>query len=247
MTARQRADQRLLDLGLAPDLARARAMILAGEVWLDDERVVKAGAPLDSDARLEVRARRARYASRGGFKLEGALEDLEIDVHGRDCLDVGSSHGGFTECLLAHGASSVTATDVGRGLLAQHLRQDPRVSVHEGLNFRKIEPDRLTGPFSLITVDVSFISLKALLPALGSRLAPSPSDLLLLVKPQFEADRASVGSGGVVSDPNVIASCVEAVTGWAREAGLRRLSHRPSRVLGARGNREQFLQLGWCS
>ncbi|MFN7976040.1 MAG: TlyA family RNA methyltransferase [Acidobacteriota bacterium] len=242
---RARADELVVRLGLATDVATARAMILAGEVWREAERIEKPGRVLPAAARLERHPRRA-HASRAGSKLAGALDDLAVPVTSRRCLDIGASTGGFTDCLLSRGAAHVTALDVGRGLLDARLRNDPRVSAIDSVNARSLAPDDFPLPFALVTVDVSFISLTAIVPALPALLdrtaRPSP-DILLLVKPQFEAPRRSVPRGGVVRDSAVAMDAIARVGASAASAGLIVLGSAPSRVKGAGGNQEHFLRL----
>jgi 23S rRNA (cytidine1920-2'-O)/16S rRNA (cytidine1409-2'-O)-methyltransferase len=236
--ARSRLDQALVERGLVPTRERARALILAREIEVDGEVALRAAAPVSDDADLRVRAAQ-RYVSRGGDKLEGALRATGIDPAGRRCLDVGASTGGFTDCLLQHGAAHVTAVDVGYGQLAASLREDPRVTVLERTNARSLP--RLEVPVDLVTVDVSFISLTTVLPAVLESVRPG-GDVLALVKPQFEAGREQVGRG-VVTDPVVHASAVGGVAAWAVRRGLRVRGVVRSPLLGPKGNREFFLWL----
>ena len=214
-------------------------MILAGEVRVNDARSDKAGTLVPIDSRIETSGTSAKYASRGGLKLEGALEDFSIDASGKTCLDVGASTGGFTDCLLAHGAHRVYAVDVTPEQMAWRLQRDPRVKqVKE--NARNLRPEQIPEPADLVTVDVSFISVAKVLPAVVGAAGPL-AEYLILVKPQFELDRGDVGRGGIVRDAALHARAVERVRAAAEKAGLRVEGVRPSRVTGADGNQEFFL------
>jgi 23S rRNA (cytidine1920-2'-O)/16S rRNA (cytidine1409-2'-O)-methyltransferase len=237
--AKKRLDLLLVERGLAESAAKAQAIILAGEVWIDDIRADKAGVSVAADARVAVTSRAQKYASRGGIKLEGALADFAVDPAGCVCLDIGSSTGGFTDCLLQKGASRVYAVDVNVDQLAWKLRQDSRV-VHIDRNARELSPQDIPEPIQLVVIDVSFISAgKVLLPA--SIIAKPGADLLILVKPQFELPREDVGAGGIVSDPELHEKAVEKVRVATLKAGLEVLAVLPSRLPGAEGNQEYFL------
>ena len=214
-------------------------MILAGEVRVNGERSDKAGAQIGEDARIEVSGTSAKYASRGGLKLEGALEDFSIDVNGKTCLDVGASTGGFTDCLLQHGARRVYAVDVTPQQMAWRLVQDPRVTQIKA-NARNLRPEQIPEPADLVTMDVSFISVAKVLPAVAAAAGPE-AEYLILVKPQFELDRGDVGRGGVVRDTSLHVLAIERARAAAQSAGLRVEGVRPSRVTGAEGNQEFFL------
>ena len=242
MGGKIRADQLLVDRGLALTRSQARAWILAGEIWADGVRVDKAGQMLPAEAVIEERRRSGRYVSRGGVKLEGAVADFGLKVEGVQALDVGASTGGFTDCLLQHGAAEVTAVDVGYGQLHWRLRQDPRVRVIERVNARFLTPDVVGGPFPLVVIDVSFISLALILPAVLKVLSAG-GEVLALVKPQFELGPEKVGRGGVVRDPVLQAEAVERVAGLARSLGLSVLGTAPARLKGPQGNQEHFLHL----
>ena len=216
MTAR-RVDVEIASRGLAPSREAARAAILAGAVTVDGVRVTKAGTPVGPDAVIEV-AEARRYVSRGGLKLEGALDRFGIDPDGCAVLDVGASTGGFTDCVLQRGAASVTALDVGYGQLDWRLRNDPRVRVLERTNIRCVDPETLDGPYDLIVVDVSFVGLAKVLPSLEPLLSDDGS-VLALVKPQFEAGKGRVGKKGVVRDPTVHLDVLESVVGAIRSLG----------------------------
>jgi len=241
MAERERLDQRLVRCGLAESRAQAQALILAGRVLVDDVPVDKAGTAVRADADVRIRGALRRFVSRGGEKLEGALEDLGVDPAGRACLDVGASTGGFTDCLLSRGAARVVAVDVGYGQLHPKLRSDPRVRVLERTHVRDLAPADLGGPIDLVTVDASFISLRLVLPHVA-RVAPG-AEVLALVKPQFEVGRGRVGKGGVVRDDALRAEAAEAVAAAAAELGYAVLGQAESRLAGPKGNREIFLRL----
>ena len=237
-----RLDVLLLDRGLAPSRERARALILAGQVSVDGQVVSKAGAPVAADARVELSAPDHPYVSRGGVKLAGALDAFGIDPAGRRALDVGASTGGFTDVLLQRGALSVIALDVGHGQLDWRLRNDPRVLVREGVNARALTRDDVPHDVGLVTIDVAFISLRHILPALPPFL-DRPADVVALVKPQFEAGRGEVGKHGLVTDPAVHDAVIARVTGAALACGFARAGMTPSPIAGATGNQEFFLHL----
>lgn len=232
---RQRADRMLVDQGLAPTREKAQALIMAGSVWTGDRRVDKPGQQLDSLLTLEVRGPSLPYVSRGGLKLEKALDSFGIDPAGAVALDAGASTGGFTDCLLQRGARRVYAADVGVGQLDLKLRNDPRVVVMEKQNVRYLEA--LPEKVDLVTVDVSFISLGLVLPALVRQLKPE-GRLVALVKPQFEAGKAQVGKGGVVRDPGVHQEVLRKVVEAARGQGLHLTDLTWSPVRGPAGNIE---------
>ena len=234
-----RLDQALVERGLAPSRARAQSLILAGLVRLDGELADKAGKAVSPEARIEVVGHDHPWVSRGGVKLAAALDAFGIDPAGRRCLDVGASTGGFTDVMLQRGAATVVALDVGRGQLDWKLRSDPRVTVIEGVNARLLDAADVPGPFDLVTVDVSFISLRLVLPALVPVLAPG-GDLVALVKPQFEAGRGQVGKGGVVRDPVVREAAIQVVLDAARELDLECRGRIPSPIPGPAGNVEEL-------
>ncbi len=236
---RKRLDLLLVERGCAESSRKATAMILAGEVQVDGKRAGKAGMPVAEDARIEVTSRARRFVSRGGTKLEGALEDFGIDPAGRVCLDIGSSHGGFTDCLLQQGAARVYATDVNVEQLDWKLRQNPRVIPLER-NARELKVEDLPESVELVVIDVSFISVrKAITPAVA--LAKSSADLLILVKPQFELRRGEIAPGGIVKDRKLHDQAIQTVREYVESVGLEYLAVRPSRLLGAEGNQEYFL------
>jgi 23S rRNA (cytidine1920-2'-O)/16S rRNA (cytidine1409-2'-O)-methyltransferase len=240
-----RLDTVLVERGLVASRERARALILAGHVRVNGEPVTKAGAPVANDAMVVIETPDHPYVGRGGIKLAHALETFGVRADGRLALDIGASTGGFTDVLLQRGASRVVALDVGHGQLDWKLRTDPRVEVLERLNARTLTPDQLPPDarrFDIVTVDVSFISLRHILPVLPPLLAPG-ADVIVLVKPQFEAGREEVGKGGIVRDAEVQARVVEEVASAADRIGLRRMALVESPITGAEGNREFLLHL----
>ena len=242
MSQKVRLDSLLAERGLFPSRTKAAAAVIAGEVSVDGEPAGKPGQMVSGDPDLEV-AERPRFVSRGGRKLEAALEQTGLDPGGRRCLDVGASTGGFTDCLLKAGAAAVAAVDVGYGDLAWELRNDPQVTVLERTNARYLEAGDLPFLPDLIVADCSFISLTKLLPAvLGT--AAEQFDALVMVKPQFELGRGRVGRGGVVRERAEREEAVLAVAGFAREScGAAVLGFAPSGLPGPKGNRETFVHL----
>jgi len=238
---RDRLDVVLVERGLAPTRAQARALVLAGRVLSQGARLDKPGQRIPRGAALEIREGR-RYVSRGGHKLEAALRDLTVDVTGLDALDVGASTGGFTQVLLESGARRVVALDVGRGQLDWSLRRDPRVHVLEGVNARYIEPAALPFLPSLAAVDVSFISLNLVLPGVVSCLTEK-GEIVALVKPQFEVGRRSVGRGGIVRDVRLHREVLRSFGRLATERGWGIRDLAPAAVRGAEGNQEYFIHL----
>jgi 23S rRNA (cytidine1920-2'-O)/16S rRNA (cytidine1409-2'-O)-methyltransferase len=235
-----RADTRLVELGLVESRTRAQARILAGQVFWESRRIEKAGDLVPETAELRV-TELERYCSRGGKKLEGALLDLGVDVTGLVAVDVGASTGGFSDCLLQHGASKVYAVDVGHGQLAEKLRQDARVVIMDRTNARHLTRETFPEPIQLTVVDASFISLDKLLPAIAQFAAPG-SRLLALIKPQFEVGREeATRSRGVVTDPAVRSEAVARALAAVAEAGFGVLADCPCRVPGPKGNVEHFV------
>jgi 23S rRNA (cytidine1920-2'-O)/16S rRNA (cytidine1409-2'-O)-methyltransferase len=242
--ARTRLDQRVVTLGLVPSRERARARILAGDVTVDGIAVTKAGALVSDEASVALRVPDHPWVGRGGLKLDHALRVFGVDPTGATVLDIGASTGGFTDVLLARGAARVVALDVGHGQLDWKLRRDPRVIVIERANARYLQPADLPAAartFALITIDVSFISLRHLWPVLPP-LVGDGGRIIALVKPQFEAGRREVGSGGLVTDPAVHGRVIGEVIDAAHQVGLRHVQTEPSPITGAEGNRE-FLVL----
>ena len=240
--ARTRLDVRLVNDGLVASRERARALILAGRVKVDGEVVSKAGASVLDGVAIEIVEPDFPWVGRGGVKLAHALDAFGIDVVGREGLDIGASTGGFTDVLLQRGARRVVALDVGHGQLDWRLREDPRVVVLEHRNARQLERGWLPAPVDVVTIDVSFISLRLILPALPPVLAPG-ADIVALVKPQFEAGRGEVGRGGLVKDPAVHEAVLARVTESAASCGLTRLAMTPSPITGATGNQEFLMHL----
>jgi 23S rRNA (cytidine1920-2'-O)/16S rRNA (cytidine1409-2'-O)-methyltransferase len=236
--AKVRLDQLLAQRGLFPTRSRAAASVMAGEVRVGDQLADKPGRMVDENAEVSVAGGR-RFVSRGGIKLSNALEALQVPVEGRRCMDVGASTGGFTDCLLKRGAAAVIAVDVAYGELAWELRTDDRVSVLERVNARALAPGDLPYRPELIAIDVSFISLSKVLPAV-LRCAAERFDCLAMVKPQFEVGRDRIGKNGVVRDA---LARRDAVLGVAREAGTAVLGFAPSGLPGPKGNRETFVWL----
>jgi len=237
-----RLDVLLVDRGLAPSRERARALILGGQVSVNDQIVSKAGTAVTADARVALAVPDHPYVGRGGIKLAHALDVFGIDVAGRRALDIGASTGGFTDVLLQQQARDVIALDVGHNQLDWRLRTDARVIVREGVNARTLTQKDVPHQVDLITIDVAFISLKHIFPALPPFLAPE-GDVVALVKPQFEAGREEVQKGGLVTDPAVHDAVLERVSQAAVDAGLTRVAMTPSPITGATGNREFFLHL----
>jgi 23S rRNA (cytidine1920-2'-O)/16S rRNA (cytidine1409-2'-O)-methyltransferase len=241
---KQRIDIVLVERGLAASRERARALILAGRVLVNEQKVDKPGVAVAADAAIRLLGEDLRYVSRGGLKLEAALAHWKIVVSGRACLDVGASTGGFTDCLLQHGAAHVTAVDTGFGQIAMKLRTDPRVRLLERTNARLLEPDSLNEPDSaaltLLVMDVSFISATLVLgPVLAA--APHLDEAVLLVKPQFEAGREHVGKGGIVRDPAAHQQAIEKVAECVRTCGWQVVETIPSPIRGMEGNKEFLL------
>jgi 23S rRNA (cytidine1920-2'-O)/16S rRNA (cytidine1409-2'-O)-methyltransferase len=236
--SKQRIDTLLVERGLVESREKAKALLLAGAVRVDGQRVDKAGQNVSIDSSIEL-AEMPRYVGRGGLKLEGALERFGVDATGRVCLDVGASTGGFTDCLLQHGAARVYAFDVGAGQLDWRLRNDPRVVVREGVNARYLRPEDLPEPVDLIVCDVSFISVTMILPALPPLLRTN-GEIIILVKPQFEVGREQVGKGGIVRDPQLQAEACARVEAVVQALGFK-TAIMESPILGAAGNREFLL------
>jgi len=238
-TARKRLDLLLVEHGLAESQQKAQAMILAGEVRVNNIAVQKAGMPVSIDARIEVKSRQLKYASRGGLKLEGALEDFSVNPAGLICLDAGASTGGFTDCLLQQGAARVYAVDVNIAQLAWKLQQDPRVVAIES-NARELKPADIPEQVDLVVADVSFISVCKILPP-ASACAKPGANFLILIKPQFELRREDVGPGGIVEDVRQHDKAIASVRKCAEVSGLTCINVLPSRLTGAEGNQEYFL------
>lgn len=242
MKQKQRLDLLLVSLGLAQTRSKAQAIIMAGEVYVDGQKVDKPGTMLEQEARIEVRGDACPYVSRGGLKLEKALRDFDVDVHGFVCSDSGASTGGFTDCLLQQGAAKVFAIDVGYGQLAWKIRNDPRVVTMERTNIRYLTPEQLGEALDLSVIDVSFISLRLVLPAISALLKPA-GQVLCLIKPQFEAGKDKVGKKGVVRDPKTHEEVLQAFVETAKDLQfyLKNLTFSP--VKGPEGNIEFLAHL----
>ena len=238
---RVRLDQLVVEKGLAPSRERASALILAGHVTVNGQPQTKAGAQVDGDADVALMEPDHPYVGRGGIKLAHALDTFGILVDRREALDIGASTGGFTDVLLQRGAARVVALDVGHGQIDWKLRNDPRVIVIEHFNARYLKPSDLPGPVDVVTIDVSFISLRQILPVVPPLLR-ADADVIALVKPQFEAGRAEIRKG-IIRDDAVQARVVEEVSAAAREVGLNPVASTPSPITGAKGNVEFLLHL----
>jgi len=236
---KERIDKLLAELGFAESRSKAQAMIMAGTVLVNERRVDKPSETFTTDAAIRIKGEssESRYASRGGLKLEAALEHFRIDPHGYACLDIGSSTGGFTDCLLQHGAESVIAVDAGTNQLVWKLRNDPRVEVRENTNARFLTPADFDHLFDLIVIDVSFISVTKILPALPDLLGEG-GRIVVLIKPQFEVGKGEVGKGGIVREPEKQQRVVTEVNAFAEGLGLRLAETIDSPITGAEGNRE---------
>jgi 23S rRNA (cytidine1920-2'-O)/16S rRNA (cytidine1409-2'-O)-methyltransferase len=235
---KQRLDVLVVERGLTDSREKARALILAGQVLVNGQKAAKAGVTIDAAAQIELVAQ-PRYVGRGGLKLEAALDHFAIEPAGKICLDIGSSTGGFTDCLLQRGAARVYAIDVGTGQLDWKLRNDPRVIVGEQVNARYLTRQHVPEPVQLAVCDVSFISVTMILPALTALLTPD-AQMVILVKPQFELDRHQVGKGGIIRDPALHQQACARVEAAVQSVGFR-TQIMPSPILGAEGNREFLL------
>jgi 23S rRNA (cytidine1920-2'-O)/16S rRNA (cytidine1409-2'-O)-methyltransferase len=237
---RERIDKLLVDRGLAESRTKAQAMIMSGVVLVDEQRVEKPSQQFDTNSSIRIKGSddpTSRYVGRGGLKLEAALREFQIDVDGFTCLDVGASTGGFTDCLLQHGAKRVVAIDVGHNQIDWRLRNDPRVEIREGVNARYLTTEDFSQKFDLAVMDVSFISATKVLPAIVPLVVESGS-IILLIKPQFEVGRGEVGSGGIVRDAAKRSRVVEEVNDAATALGLKVMNVIESPIQGAEGNVE---------
>jgi 23S rRNA (cytidine1920-2'-O)/16S rRNA (cytidine1409-2'-O)-methyltransferase len=238
-----RLDKLLVDRGLS-SRERAQALILAGKVLVNGQKVEKAGAAVESDSEIRLLGEDLKYVSRGGLKLERALDHWNVDVVGKICLDVGASTGGFTDCLLQHGAARVVAVDTGYGQMDFRLRQDARVRLLEKTNARYLTPEQIGEAIDLVVMDVSFISATLVLPAVINAAFPESKEnksMIILVKPQFEAGREFVGKGGIVRDEKAQTAAVEKVRQSVISLGAATTDVIESPILGAEGNREFLL------
>jgi len=246
MAERRRLDVVLAERGLAPSRARAQSLVIAGKVTVDGRVVTKAGTQITDEVSIVLAEPDHPYASRGALKLEAALDAFAIDPAGLDCLDVGASTGGFTDLMLARGATRVIALDVGRGQLDWRLRTDDRVTVLEGINARHLGPDELPFNVGLTTIDVSFISLRLVVPALIPHLQRG-AWLVCLVKPQFEAGRDDVGKGGIVRDESIRRRAIDDTVTSIVELGFELVGVVESPIRGQKGNLEELAVFRLCS
>ncbi|MEJ2157846.1 MAG: TlyA family RNA methyltransferase [Desulfobacteraceae bacterium] len=240
--SKKRLDLLLVEKGLASSRQRARALIMAGKVLVASLRVDKPGTQVDKTTDIVVKGNEMPYVSRGGIKLEAALRETALSVSGLTCMDVGASTGGFTDCLLQHGAARVYAVDVGYGQLAWKLRQDPRVKAIERTNIRYMDASAVPEPVDLVTIDASFISLKNVVPPV-LKFMTSQGRILALIKPQFEAGKGKVGKGGVVRDPEQRRTIIADLVRFFESIGLQCGPVTPSPVLGPKGNQEYVILL----
>jgi 23S rRNA (cytidine1920-2'-O)/16S rRNA (cytidine1409-2'-O)-methyltransferase len=237
-----RLDKLLLDRKLVPSRERGQALILAGKILVGEQKIEKAGASVDSEAEIRLLGEDLKYVSRGGLKLERALDHWGIIVAGTTCLDIGASTGGFTDCLLQRGAAQVIAVDTGRGQIDFRLRTEPRVRLFEKTNARYLTREQIGVPVGFIAMDVSFISATMVLPAvIAAGFAGGSGEIVVLVKPQFEAGRANVGKGGIVKNPEAQQAAVEKVRNTLSALGCLQTDVIESPILGAEGNREFLL------
>jgi 23S rRNA (cytidine1920-2'-O)/16S rRNA (cytidine1409-2'-O)-methyltransferase len=243
-SSKKRLDLVLLDQGLISSREKAQALIMAGKVLVDGLRIDKPGTAVHTDAIIVVQNDSADFVSRGGLKLEAALDHIKLDISGKACLDVGASTGGFTDCLLQRGARHVYAVDVGYGQLDWRLRQDPRVTPIERTNIRYLQSNQIPEPVDLATIDVSFISLKIVVPAVIAFLKPR-AHILALIKPQFEVGKGQVGKGGVVKEARLRDMVIDDLSRFFRIQGLQCGSLIPSPILGPKGNQETIIHLAW--
>lgn len=241
-----RLDKLLVERGIVPSRERAQALVLAGRVLVNEQKIEKAGAAVEQESEIRLLGEDLKYVGRGGLKLEAALRQWNIDLSGRTCMDVGASTGGFTDCMLQHGAAEAIAVDTGYGQIAARLRADPRVKLLEKTNARYLTRETLaqagmSGPISFIAIDVSFISVTLVLPAVLESAGQQPRELVVLIKPQFEAGREFVGKGGIVKDERAQQGAVAKVRRKVEELGGRNIELMESPILGAEGNREFLL------
>ncbi len=237
---KERLDVLVHARGLAESLSRAQALILAGQVVVNDQRVDKPGTKVPAEAELRLKGEVMPYVSRGGFKLKGAIDRFKLDVRGAVCADIGASTGGFTDCLLQEGATRVYAIDVGRGQLHEKLRRDPRVLSKERVNARHLTDEDLPEKVQVIVIDVSFISLEVVLPAVLPRLTPGGL-LIALIKPQFEVEQGQIDDGGVVRDPLARQAAIDRIRAFVAGRGLTEVGVVDSAVPGPAGNLEALI------
>ncbi len=239
---KERLDIILTERGIFPSREKAKASIMAGLIYVDGQRIDKPGTPVDTEAEIKVKEDLCPYVSRGGLKLEKAIDTFGFSLDGKTAVDIGASTGGFTDCMLKNGARKVFAIDVGYGQLDWKLRNDPRVVNMEKINVRYLDPETISDPIDFISIDVSFISLKLVFPVASSLLSEDGS-LVCLVKPQFEAGREQVGKKGIVRDASVHAEVIEKVIGYGEDNGLYSHGLTYSPVTGTKGNIEYLLYM----
>jgi len=239
---KERLDVLLVKRGLSPSREKAKAVIMAGEVYVNGQKEDKAGQTFDDAAEIEVRGQKLPFVSRGGLKLEKALGCFDVNLEGKDCMDVGASTGGFTDCMLQHQAARVIAVDVGHGQLAWSLRNDERVTCMEKTNIRYVRREDIPFSPSFVSIDVSFISLTLVLPVVFELMAPG-GDIVCLIKPQFEAGREKVGKKGVVRDTAVHEEVIEKIVSFALQSGVRPVELTWSPIRGPEGNIEYLLHI----
>jgi len=240
MKPRIRIDRLLTERGLAESRQKAQAFVIAGQVLADEQKITKPGQQVAPEAEIRILAPAPKYVSRAGVKLEAALEKFRLSVRDKVCLDVGSSTGGFTDCLLQHGAAKVYAVDVGTAQLHWKIRQDERVIVRERINARYLDSAVVPEPVQFVSCDVSFISVTLIFPAIRPLLA-AEAELVVLAKPQFEVGRGQVGKGGIVEDPELHQQVTEKVRKALQQIGFRRVDEMESPIRGAEGNKEFLL------
>lgn len=238
---KQRADVLVYEKGLAPSREKAKTLIMAGEVFIGTERILKAGEMLSTNADIIIKGRSLKYVSRGGFKLEKILEENSIDLTNKTCMDIGASTGGFTDCMLQHGANKVYSIDVGYNQLDYRMRKHPKVKVMERTNIRKLDLSLIEEPIDFISIDVSFISLELVLP-IAAEILRNGGQICALIKPQFEAGKDKVGKGGIVRDPKVHKEVLENMIELVEREGLYFSNLTYSPIKGTSGNIE-FLML----
>lgn len=243
--AKVRLDKFLFDTGFASTIEFSRALIMAGEVLVNGQKIDKAGALIDADADIRIVGEELKYVSRGGIKLEKAISEFKIDVKDKVCIDIGASTGGFTDCLLQSGAKKVYAVDVGYGILAWKLRNEPRVINIEKTNIRYLDKSIIKDKIDIITIDVSFISLTKVIPVIIDLLMPH-GIIIALIKPQFELEKENIGRGGVVRDVKKHEEAIEKIKNLSINLGLEIKGVIESPILGQKGNREFFICLGSC-
>jgi 23S rRNA (cytidine1920-2'-O)/16S rRNA (cytidine1409-2'-O)-methyltransferase len=237
-----RLDQLLVQRGMAESREKAKALIMAGAVDVDGTRVDKPGQTVPDSASVSLIKKASPYVGRGGLKIEAAIKQFPVDIKDKVILDVGASTGGFTDCLLQHGAGKVIAIDVGYGQLAWKLRQDPRVEVLERTNIRHLKPGDIKEAINAAVIDVSFISLRLVVPPVSDLLL-SHAFIIALIKPQFEVGKGKVGKGGVVRDPDLHQEVIESLALFFKDSGWSVEGHIPSPILGPKGNREFLMYL----